>query len=267
MPTPENPVLYLLTPPQRQMDAARYGLTPAHLAYRVGGGPHLYRSQLPAPLQGGIMVLDNRGFDGAGSAETFCQEVVRECAARGFQGVFCDFEGAPMPLLERAMAILAPAFQKRGWSLYIPQGYSVRVPEVKVVVPTAISGGSLRYRLREAVDTYGLERVALGLQWSREDFTLPARSGSGVSLTAAELSGLMKKRRPSVYFSDDLCAHYFTYMPTGEAPHFVLYDDATSMGKKLQLAKEMGIREGFLPYPEEPGLLTELLGTGDKETP
>lgn len=267
MPTPENPVLYLLTPPQHQMDAARYGLTPAHLAYRVGGGPHLYRSQLPAPLHGGVMVLDNRGFDGGGSAETFCQEVVRECAARGFQGVFCDFEGAPMPLLERAVALLAPTFRKRGWSLYVPQGYPVHSSDVKVVVPTALSGGSLRYHLREAVDTYGLERVALGLQWSCEDFSLPARSGSGTPLTAAELREVLKKRRPSVYFSDDLCAHYFTYMPTGEAPHFVLYDDAVSMGKKLQLAKEMGIREGFLPYPEEPKLLSELLGTGQKETP
>lgn len=267
MPTPENPVLYLLTPPQRQMDAARYGLTPAHLAYRVGGGPHLYRSQLPAPLQGGVMVLDNRGFDGAGSAEGFCQEVVRECAARGFQGVFCDFEGAPMPLLERAVALLAPTFQRRGWSLYVPREYPVNAPGVKVVVSTAISGGSLRHHLREAVDTYGLERVVLGLQWSREDFTLPARTGSGVPLTAAELGEVLKKRRPSVYFSDDLCAHYFTYMPTGEAPHFILYDDAVSMAKKLQLAKEMGIQEGFLPYPEEPELLAELLGTRKKETP
>lgn len=265
--TQENPVLYLLTSPQHQVDAARYGLTPAHLAYRVGNGPHLYRTQLPAPIQGGIMVLDNRGFDGAGNAEPFCQEVVRECTARGFQGVFCDFEGRPMPILERVVAMLAPTFQRRGWNLYVPQGYPVSVPEVKVVVSTALSGGSLCQLLQEAVDTFGAKRVALGLQWSCEDFTLPAHSGSGVPLTAAQLRELLEKRRPSVYFSNDLCAHYFTYMPTGGNPHFILYDDAVSMAKKLQLAKEMGIQEAFLPHPEDPETLLKLLSSTQKETP
>lgn len=260
MPTPENPVLYLLTPPKLQGEAARFGLTPAHLAYRVGSGPHLFRTQLPAPIHGGIMVLDNQGFDGAGSAEGFCSEVVRECAARGFQGVFCDFEGEPLPLLTRAITLLAPTFQKRGWNLYVPQSYAANISGTRVVIPTALSGGSLRHHLREAIDTYGLERVVLGLQWACEDFTLPARSGSGTALSTSELAELLQKRRPTVYFSDDLCAHYFTYMPTGGAPHFILYDDGESMAKKLRLAKEMGIREGFLPYPENPKALAALLG-------
>lgn len=263
----ERPRLYLLTPPQHQSRAAAYGLTPAHLAYRVGEGPHLFRTQLPAPLTGGLMVLGHQGFNGAGKAELFCQEIVRECAVRNFQGVFCDFEEPVLPVLERAVALLAPTFQKRGWRLYVPRRYAGRVPGTKVVISTALSGGSLRHHLREAIDAYGLERVVLGLQWSCEDFALPARNGSGTPLTGKELAELRKKRRPSVYFSDDLCAHYFTFMPTGGSPHFILYDDAESMEKKLRMAAEMGIKEAFLPYPEAAEELTKLLSTGKKETP
>lgn len=267
MPTPENPTLYLLTPPQRQGEAARFRLAPAHLAYRVGGGPHLFRTQLPIPLKGGIMVLDHQGFHGDGSPELFCQEVVRECAARSFQGLFCDFEGEPLPVLRKAVSLLAPTFQKRGWSLYVPRSYASGAPNIKIVLTTAISGGSLRQYLREAIDAYGLERVVLGLQWTCEDFTLPAKDGSGVPLTWAELTALRQARRPNVYFSDDLCAHYFTYMPTGGNAHFILFDDAQSMAKKLALAREMGVREAFLPYPEKIEELRRLLDGKAKETP
>ena len=195
--TSEKPALHLLVPPSVQGVAAQHGLTPAHLAYRVGSGPHLFRTQLPATLKGGIMVLEHRGFDGAGQAETFCQEVIRECAVRSFQGLFCDFDiPAVIPVLERAVTLLAPAFQKRSWSLYVPQGYAANAPGAKVVVPTALSGGSLRHHLREAIDAYGLERVALGLQWSCEDFSLPAREGSGVPLSWNELKSFAPKTPP-----------------------------------------------------------------------
>lgn len=267
MPSFEDPVLYLLVPPSRQGSTAHYGLIPAHLAYRVGGGPHLFRTQLPTALNGGIMVLDHHGFNGGGNAESFCQEVVRECTARNFQGAFCDFDAPAIPVLERAVTLLAPTFQKRGWRLYVPQSYAASGANVKVVIPTALSGGSLRHHLREAIDAYGRERVALGLQWSCEDFSLPAKNGSGVPLSAEELTALKQRRRPNIYFSDDLCAHYFTYMPTGESPHFVLFDDVASMAKKLDLAREMGIREAFLPYPDSPEELSALLGGRRKETP
>lgn len=262
-----NPTLYLLVPPHLRREAEHYEVTPAHLAYRVGSGPHLFRTQLPTPLRGGIMVLEHRGFDGTGNAETFCQEIVRECAARSFQGVFFDLEGEPVPVLERAIALLTPTFQKRGWMLYIPPCYAPNTTAGKVVIPTALSGGSLRHHLRETIDTYGAERVVLGLQWSREDFLLPAKEGSGTPLSADELNALKQKRRPNIYFSDDLCANYFTYMPTGESPHFVLFDDAASMAKKIDLAREMGIQEAFLPYPDSQEELSVLLSGRKKETP
>lgn len=259
MELPENFTLYLMTPPQQVPRAQQYGLTPAYMTYRVGNGPHLFRSQTSVAVRGGILVADHGGFDGAGNPEPFCQEVVRECAARGFQGAFFDFEGPVVPVLRRALELLAPVFQKRHWSLYVPEGYALSAPAVKVVISTALSGGSLRQRLGQAVQAYGPQRVALGLEWVAEDFSLPATSGSGQSLSWEELERLLRQRSPAVYFSDELCAHYFTYMHTGQNAHFTLYDDPASMAKKLFVAAGLGIREGFLPDPQREGALEQLL--------
>lgn len=259
MELPQACKLYLMTQPEQVAQATQYGLDAAYLAYRVGNGPHLFRVHSPVTPRYGIMVLDNGGFNGQGKPETFCQEVLRECGARSFSGAFFDFDGPPNPVLKRAVELLAPAFQHRRWTLYVPEGYALPSPSVKVVVSTALSGGSLRQRLSEAAAAYGPERVALGLEWVAEDFALPALNGAGTRLERSELDRLLSERSPAVYFNHDLCAHYFTYMNTGQSAHFVLYDDASSMAKKLHIAAELGIREGFLPQPQSEALLRNLL--------
>ena len=75
--------LLLTAPPDQCRAALRFGLPVAHVAYRVGGGPHLFRASIPVSVRGGLMVIDNTGFDGRGEAGPFCQEVLRECMARG----------------------------------------------------------------------------------------------------------------------------------------------------------------------------------------
>ena len=49
------------------------------------------------------MFLDCRSFDGLGPTPPFCQEVLRECMARGFTGVVCDFESGRIPPLEQVV--------------------------------------------------------------------------------------------------------------------------------------------------------------------
>lgn len=257
---PDGFTLHLITPPGMAADAGRFGLTLAHMAYRVGGGPHLFCSQHPFSQRGGLMVMDHQGFDGRGSPEELCKEILRECAGRGFTGVFCDFEGPAWPVLRKAVDSLVPVMKQRGWRLYVPETYAGPGADGPcVVIPTAISGGSLRQRLTEAAEKYGPERLALGLERTAEDFTLPASHGSGRPLSREALKTLLVERSPAVYFSDELCAHYFTYMrPSGDA-HFILYDDASSMVKKLHVANTLGIREAFLPYAQNDDLLQTLL--------
>lgn len=58
--------LILTAPPADSRAAGRFGLPVGHVAYRVGGGPHLFRASMPVSVRGGLMVVDNTGFSGGG---------------------------------------------------------------------------------------------------------------------------------------------------------------------------------------------------------
>ena len=45
--------LLLTAPPDQCRAALRFGLPVAHVAYRVGGGPHLFRASIPVSVRGG----------------------------------------------------------------------------------------------------------------------------------------------------------------------------------------------------------------------
>ena len=70
---------------------------------------------------------------------------------------------------------------------------------------------------------------------------------------------MMEERNPSVFFSSELCAHYFTYMSKENGAHFVLFDDAGSIRKKLHVANSLGIRQAVLSYPQVEDLLEDIL--------
>ena len=254
-----NPTLILTVSPQESRAGQETGLTLAHLAYRVGGGPHLFRANLPVAVRGGLMAVDAQGFDGRGEATPFCHEVLRECAARGFTGVVCRFEGRPLPLLAQVTAQLGDLLDKRGWPLYVPEAYGEASDRARVLIPSALSGGSLRQRLEEAAGRYGADRVVLEVERVAQDFFLPSPTGQGTPLSREELRARMDQRSPTVFFSSELCAHYFTYMSRENGAHFILFDDAGSIRKKLQLAAGLGISQALLPYGQVDDLLPQLL--------
>lgn len=250
--------LILTAPPGDCRAALRFGLPVAHAAYRVGGGPHLFRANLPMPVRGGLMAVDCAGFDGRGESSPFCQEVLRECAARGFTGVLCDFEGRPFPLLIQILRELEGLLEKRGWPLYVPESYGPHTLSAKVLVSSALSGGSLAQRLAEARERFG-DRTVLAVERVAEDFFLPSLDGQGRPLTREQLNTMLEERAPSVFFSTELCAHYFTYMSRENGAHFVLFDDAGSIRKKLRMAQNTGIRQAVLAYPQVDDLLDDIL--------
>ena len=250
--------LILAAAPTEVMAARAYGLALAHMAYRVGGGPHLFRANLPVSAQGGLLLVGDAGFDGRGDPHPFCQEVLRECSARGYTGVVFDFD-RHFPVLGRAVAELAPLLARRGWPLYVSEPYGRYSETAKVLIPTALSGGTLRGRLEEAAAQYGAGRVALAVERVAADFFLPAPSGQGHPLSQEELKALMDEREPAVFFSNELCAHYFTYMNRQNGAHFVLFDDAASIRKKLYLARSLDISDALLPYPAVADILRDIL--------
>ena len=172
--------LLLTAPPDQCRAALRFGLPVAHVAYRVGGGPHLFRASIPVSVRGGLMVIDNTGFDGRGEAGPFCQEVLRECMARGYDGILCDFEGHPLQVLAQAVRTLGELTKKRGWPLYVTEAYAPFSDSAIALIPSALSGGSLQQRLQEAVERFGAARVALAVERVAEDFFLPSPTGQGM---------------------------------------------------------------------------------------
>ena len=241
---------FIITLPPRQLPALRgWQATPAHLAYRLGPGPHLFRAEGAAPPRGGLMVVDDKQFDGLGPTGPLCQEIIRETLARGFSGAVLDFENH-LPPLEQIAAALDEPFARRGWTLIVPERYGQAAPHARVMIPSALSGGSLRRRLEEALERFGESRVVLALEKRAEDFFLPSPTGSGQPLTPKELEELMARLSPAVFFSGELCARYFTYMSRDNGAHFVLFDDGDTLRRKVEVARRLGIHTFLAPWAE-----------------
>lgn len=248
--------LFLAVTPAEAASCRGYRVPLVHIAYAVGNGGRLLRSELPRGTQGGLLGLSDRCSASFGSGETLCRTILGECSARRFSGVLADFEGGAredrLSFLSRLGAMLAQS----GRRLYIPE--CLAVPEASVLICTALSGGTLRERLSDAAARYGTQRVALDCQRLAMDFTLPCRSGEGTPLAPEELSTLREKCGAAVFFSEELCANYFSYTAQGRA-HFVLFDTAETLRHKLRLGRERGMETAFLMYPEVSDLLPELL--------
>jgi len=210
----------------------------AHMAYRVDPEPRLMRLNQRLPGKGGLLYFSLGTQCPGGRWNCFLQQIVRECAARSYQGAVADLPQGCGSLAQQLDRLL----EERKLSLYVPERYHAEAPHAKVLVSTAISGGSLRARLGEAVQRYGGDRVVAAVEKVAEDFQPPAPGGSGTALSEEALMQLRNRIRPNVYWSPELCARYFTYFESGSRPHFVLFDDPETLRAKIRLAGDVGIR-------------------------
>lgn len=253
--------LLLALPPDRSVPEHLRGVTPAHMAYRIGPGPRLLGVRLPPDLKGGLMLLDCREYDGSGDPVPCCRQILGECRRRSFRGIVCDFEGAPAGSLSRLVNILDRNCQAQGWALYVPPAFAPFAPGARVLLPSALTAGTLERRLREGVEQYGRGRTALAIQWVREDFLLPV-AHAGRPITQAELDGQIRRLEPAAFFDRGLCAHYYTYMAQGGQAHFVLFDTPRSIREKLAVARRLNLPAALLPGPDVLDCLEEVLAEG-----
>ena len=256
--------VYLSLTPADCRAAMQFHRRLAHVAYRIGPESHLLRQNLLMQTRGGLMSLSDREAPPISRPEILCREIWQECAARSYAGILADFEAAPaqdrLAFLDRLCALL----QKNGRRLYLPEVYAREISGGAAVICTAISGGNFCERLREAEVRFGKNRVALDIQRLTMDFALPSPSGMGRPVPPEELKSLMGRLTPSVFYSAELCAKYFTCTQNGES-RFFLYDDADTIRQKIRTGHSMGFTAAFLVYPEVRDLLPQLFPrSGDR---
>lgn len=209
----------------------------AHMAYRVEQGPMLMRVRGHMPGQGGLMYLSLDVPVPGNNLSFFLQQICRECLGRNYRGVVADLPqgcGALAAALDRSIC-------PRGLKLYVPEGLGNHAPHARLLLSTALSGGSLRQRLCDGRSRHG-DRVVPALERIAMDFTPPARTGMGRTLSPQELGQLRQKWNANVFFSPELCCRYFSYFDRGQG-HIALFDDRDTMHSKLRLVRELGFQE------------------------
>ncbi len=249
--------IYLGTSPGDYSAAAPLHRQLAHVAYRIGEHSSLLRQPLPDTLRGGLLALSDRCAPSISAPDALAAAILRECKRRNFSGVLLDFEGEHRQDLFTAALRLGRALKKEQKCLFAPASLANGIPEAIPLLCTAVSGGSLSQYLQETQAKYH-GRFALDVQRLRMDFSLPAPSGEGRSLTAAQLRELQNRAGSPVFFSQDLCAKYFTYLK-GTQGHLVLFDDADTMGQKLRMAASLNCPAAFLMWPEVQDIASQLL--------
>ncbi|NLA86119.1 MAG: hypothetical protein GX847_02310 [Clostridiales bacterium] len=251
--------IIVAAPPEFLEAASHTGYPLAYMVYRIGRGHHLFRAQGVKFVSGGVMVLDTGGYVGGGPSATLILEILGECEKNKFSGIVLDTGGKLTSQLMLLIGHLASEAKKRGLKVYVHEILSNASPHVVVLVPTALSGGTLSGHLSDAIEKYGHSRVALEVERIRMDFSLPATQGTGRALTDEELRSLIDEHHPQSFLSKDLCAYYFTYRDK-KGIHFVLYDNGASIRRKLTVGGKLGIEDAFIFYPHAADIIDKIIG-------
>ena len=197
------------------------------------------------------MVVSDQTYDRSeGDPRRLAEECLYICRSLGLAGMVCDFEQPARRVLGAFVAGSAELFSAKGYPVYAPERYADCHGNLRVIIPTALTAGSLPNRLRQAVSKYA--HVALDLERLSRDLPLP--SGGGDHVSPETISLLLASRGGVSFFSGELGARYFTYKDAEGQTHFVVYDDPGTFRYKTELALQLGIREGFILYPDMAGL-------------
>jgi len=231
------------------------------MSYRIGHGFRLYRSQRASGIHGGLMVLDTDGFTGGGPLASLIADIISECGRRAFTGIIINAgASSASPTQISLSAALAKEAAKHDLAYFVPETLSETGDRTIVRISAAISGGTLNRRLADAIEKYGVDRLAIETERVRVDFTLPAMTGVGRELSNAEFRVLIDRYDPKSFFSPELMVNYFTYH-NEHGTHFVLHDNAESLRRKLTAVSDAEIEHAFLFYPRVADIFGEIFAT------
>lgn len=219
----------------------------AYLFYHIAEGGGLTRSGLPASARGGIMGICGE-LPATLDPVRLTNDVANECVRRGFAGVLLDLVPTPNAIL--LLPAVSAQFAKRNIPHFTPVELAPAVPQARVIVPSAVSGGDYRELLSEYAGRFGRERVSLEIVRVCSDFLMPSATPDGTTLSSAQFAALLSQYSPMTFFSRELCAKYFTYRDEQGRSHFLLFDDPDTAAKKLDLARQAGYTTAFLLWSD-----------------
>lgn len=159
------------------------------------------------------------------------QAPVQDLLALAWEGrtVIADWED------QQAEPKLTELAQTLGPKLLVPEIWKQVLPQAGILISSALSGGTLRERFKEAaLEMPG--RCWLKLEPVRMRFSLPCPTGCGTALSQEVLDKKLAGKR--TFFSEDLCCRYAYDLEHGAA--MILYDTRTTLAEKAGMAKETG---------------------------
>lgn len=162
----------------------------------------------------------------------------------GFSGVFADLEE---PLAAGILPVLDAVLHKHGIPLFVPCFKTVYTSHAFITIETAISGGIFREYVREYTETYA--HIAAQVTPVSAEFLLPAQDAAGTPVSREDIARRIREQNASVFFSSELCCNYFTFTDSEQKGHFVIFDDARTLQKKVSILQEAGIGHIFIVYP------------------
>lgn len=229
----------------RDAEAVRHsGLQCLHLCTALSPTGQFTALSHPLSADGDLLgIVDQGGTPSSPAA--FAGAACRLARSRRFAGILADFQ---RPALSDCAAALDEQTSRCGLSLWVPIELSAHAPHAVCIAETAVSGGSLTGYFSKLSEQHE-GRVAAQLVRSCAQFSIPSRSVSGTPLTMEQAMQLREETGASVFFSQELCAKYFTYMDRGSA-RFVLFDDDDTMRKKQEMLSAAGISRQLLLFPD-----------------
>lgn len=214
------------------------------LVYRMDGDLTLLQSgNCPQnyPRRGQIMGIESMTGAVEGDVEYFCKQVMGQVERYGYGGVSClfpyDGKGAVISVVQQ----LEKECRGKGLDFLVPEEFGDVVQWGKIFISTALSGGTLEGRFKTAMETYGARRVVMDIECMGEDFLLPAPRGCGEAVTREEIRQRIQREQANVFFSQELCARYFTYQNRENSLRFVLFDDEGTVREKIANSKRWGL--------------------------
>lgn len=125
--------------------------------------------------------------------------------------------------------------------LYVPFSFAKVVTYANLVLNTAICGGNLKNLFEFSILEYGINRISAEISCVAREFEIPSSNVEGVAIE-------IPIEPKNVYFSDNLYTNYFTTMKTPEVCVFTIFDNQTSIARKIDMIASLKVCEIFLNY-------------------